>query len=85
MSADRFNMNKSFESVQSKFLGTGNADMSKWEWATNQHRDSIASHVSHHDMVSYFALAQGDSTARVRMQLMNKMAKPVGNHPPKKT
>lgn len=28
------------------------------EWATNQHRDTCASHIGHYDLLSYFAVAQ---------------------------
>lgn len=40
------------------------------EWATNQHRDSIASHVGHSDMLAYFAVAENNATGRVRYQLL---------------
>jgi splicing factor 3B subunit 5 len=36
MAADRFSINKSWEHIQSKWVGAGHADMSKFEWATNQ-------------------------------------------------
>ena len=45
MAADRFSINKSWDQVQNKFVGTGHSDMSKFEWASNQHRDTIASHI----------------------------------------
>lgn len=70
MAADRFSINKSWDQIQSKFVGTGHADMTKFEWASNQHRDSIASHIGHYDMLSYFAVAQNDSVGRVRYQLL---------------
>jgi splicing factor 3B subunit 5 len=44
MAADRFSINKSFESVANKFGGTGHPDEPKFEWAVNQHRDTVASH-----------------------------------------
>jgi splicing factor 3B subunit 5 len=81
MSADRFGTNKSFESLQSKWVGTGNPDMSKFDWAVNQHRDTIASHIGHQDMLSYFATAQNDSVGRVRYELLEKMLQPVGQRP----
>ena len=61
MAADRFSFNKSWEHIQNKFVGTGHSDMTKFEWAANQHRDTLASHVGHYDMLSYFAVAQNDS------------------------
>jgi len=81
MSADRFGANKSFEHVQQRYVGTGNPEMSKFEWAVNQHRDTIASHVGHYDMLSYFAVAQNDSPGRVRVQLLEKMLQPCGPSP----
>jgi splicing factor 3B subunit 5 len=63
-------MNKSWDHIQSKFVGTGHSDMTKFEWASNQHRDSLASHIGHHDMISFFAVAQNDSVGRVRYQLL---------------
>ena len=81
MSADRFNLNKNFEQIQTKHIGTGNSDLSKFDWATNQHRDSIASHVAHHDMLTYFAVAQGTSTGRVKYQLYEKLIQPCGLPP----
>ena len=38
MAADRFSINKSWDHVQSKFVGTGHSDITKFEWASNQHR-----------------------------------------------
>lgn len=40
------------------------------EWATNQHRDSIASHIGHSDLLSYFAVAENNAVGRVRYQLL---------------
>ena len=54
MAADRMNINRSWEHIQQKYVGTGHVDMSKYEWASNVHRDSIASHVGHADRLLYF-------------------------------
>lgn len=70
MAADRFNFNKSWEYIQSKYVGTGHSDMTKFEWASNQHRDTYASYLGHYDMQSYFAVAQNDSIGRVRYQML---------------
>ena len=40
------------------------------EWMVNQHRDSFASFIGHHDMVSYFALVENESKARIKFNLM---------------
>ena len=70
MACDRYNFNKSFEHVQNKHVGTGHSDITKFEWAVNQHRDSISSFVGHADMLAYFSLAQNESIGRVRYQLL---------------
>jgi splicing factor 3B subunit 5 len=70
MAADRYSFGKSFEYVQSKHVGTGHSDMSKFEWLTNQHRDTYASNIGHYDILSYMAVAQGDSIGRMRYQLL---------------
>lgn len=70
MSADRYNFTKSFEHIQAKYVGTGHSDMTKFEWAVNQHRDTYASYIGHYDMLSYFAVAQNDSIGRVRYAML---------------
>lgn len=40
------------------------------EWLTNQHRDTYATHLGHHDQLAYFAVAQNDAVGRVRYQLL---------------
>ena len=40
------------------------------EWLTNQHRDTYATHLGHHDQVAFFAVAQNDAVGRVRYQLL---------------
>ena len=40
------------------------------EWAVNQHRDTYASYISHHSMLDFFAIAQGQTRARVRHEFL---------------
>jgi len=42
---DRYNIFSQMEHLQSKYVGTGHADTTKWEWLTNQHRDTLASYL----------------------------------------
>eukprot|EP00752_Nemacystus_decipiens_P004948 g4501.t1 len=83
MAADRFNMNRSWDHIQNKYVGTGHSDTTKFEWATNQHRDSIASHIGHSDLLTYFAVAENNAVGRVRYQLLEKMLQPCGPPPAK--
>ena len=72
------------EQLKARYVGTGHADMSKYEWLTNQHRDTYASHVGHYDQLSYMAVAQNESIARTRLQFPGKMFQPCGPPPPPK-
>eukprot|EP00934_Nitzschia_sp_Nitz4_P007621 Nitzschia sp. Nitz4//scaffold109_size72162//22524//23055//NITZ4_005842-RA/size72162-processed-gene-0.9-mRNA-1//1//CDS//3329532751//7611//frame0 len=74
----------STEQLKARYVGTGHADMSKYEWVTNQHRDTYASHVAHYDQLSYYAVAQNESIGRARLQFLQKMMQPCGPPPPPK-
>lgn len=69
--------------VQSKYVGTGHADLSRFEWAVNIHRDSYASYIGHHPLLSYFAIAENESIGRVKYNMMQKMLLPCGVPPEK--
>ena len=47
--------------------------MTKFEWVSNQQRDTIASNIGHYDLMSYFAVAENESIGRTRYNLMEKM------------
>jgi splicing factor 3B subunit 5 len=74
----------STEQLKARYIGTGHTDMSKYEWLTNQHRDTYASHIGHYDQLSYFSVAQNESIGRVRLQFLEKMVQPCGPPPPTK-
>ncbi|PRP87319.1 hypothetical protein PROFUN_01581 [Planoprotostelium fungivorum] len=78
----RENINAQLEHLQSKYVGTGHADTTKYEWVTNQHRDSYASYVSHPSLLSYFAIAENVSHARLRHEFLSKAVRPCGPPPP---
>jgi len=64
-----------------KYVGTGHADLSKFEWLTNQHRDTYASLLGHNDLTAYFAIASNQAVGRVKYELMQRMIKPCGDNP----
>ena len=80
--ADRFNINSQLEALQTRYVGTGHADVSKYEWIVNQHRDSLAHYVGKHSMLQYFAVAENESISRVEYQMKQKMLLPCGLPPP---
>jgi len=70
--------------LKARYVGTGHADITKHEFLTNQHRDTLSSHIGHYDHLSYYAVAQNDAIGRVRSQLLEKMLQPCGPPPKKK-
>lgn len=69
------------EVLNSRYVGTGHSDMTRHEWAEHQHRDSIASYLGHSSILEYFALAEGISVGRARLNLLERMHRPVGDPP----
>jgi len=67
--------------LYSKQVGCGNSDTTKWEFLTNIHRDSLASHVGHHSRLAYMASVQNESTAKMRMMFLERMVQPCGPPP----
>ncbi|RWS28705.1 hypothetical protein B4U80_06857 [Leptotrombidium deliense] len=82
--SDRYNIHSQLEHLQSKYIGTGHADTTKYEWMVNQQRDSLCSYLGHYDLFNYFAIATNECKARVKFNLMEKMLQPCGP-PPEKT
>ncbi|KAL7477119.1 hypothetical protein ACHAW6_002932 [Cyclotella cf. meneghiniana] len=66
------------DQLKAKYIGTGDADMSKYEWVTNMHRDTYASHVGHYDQMSYYAVAMNESVGRTKREFLEKMLRPCG-------
>mmetsp|Transcript_34135 Transcript_34135/g.66714 ORF Transcript_34135/g.66714 Transcript_34135/m.66714 type:complete len:89 (-) Transcript_34135:205-471(-) len=71
------------EHLQMKYVGTGHADTTKWEWAVNQHRDTYASYLGHHSLMAYSAIAENESIGRMKYQFLSKMLSPCGKPPAK--
>ncbi|KAE8798734.1 hypothetical protein D1007_25915 [Hordeum vulgare] len=68
--SDRFNINSQLEHLQAKYVGTGHADLTRFEWAVNIQRDSYASYVGHYPMLAYFSIAENESIGRERYDFM---------------
>eukprot|EP01064_Diplonema_japonicum_P033313 TRINITY_DN6523_c0_g1_i1.p1 TRINITY_DN6523_c0_g1~~TRINITY_DN6523_c0_g1_i1.p1 ORF type:complete len:106 (+),score=25.97 TRINITY_DN6523_c0_g1_i1:39-356(+) len=69
------------EHLITRYPGTGNPDISKYEWATTHYRDTLSSMVCHHDMLSGLAVIENESLARTRLKLLEKMRQPCGKPP----
>jgi len=82
--ADRYNIHSQTEHLQSKYVGTGHSDTSRFEWMSNQHRDSVASYIGHNNLLDFFAIAENETRGRMKFNLLKKMLQPVGK-PPERT
>ena len=69
--------------LQAKYVGTGHADLTRYEWAVNIHRDSYASFVGHPTLVGYMALAENESIGRQKYACLQRMLQPCGLPPVK--
>lgn len=78
---DRFNINSQLEHLQAKYVGTGHADLHRFEWAVNIHRDSYASYIGHHPLCAYFAIAENESIGRMKYRFKQNMLLPCGVPP----
>ncbi|KCV69498.1 hypothetical protein H696_03920 [Fonticula alba] len=48
------------------------------EWLLTQHRDTLASMVGHPQLLHFTALVDGESIARTRVALIERMVQPCG-------
>ena len=81
--SDRYNVHSQLEHLQSKYVGTGHSDTTKWEWMTHQHRDSIASYLGHYDLLNFISVVENESKARVKYNLLQAYLQPCGPPPEK--
>ena len=40
------------------------------DWVVNQHRDSLASYIGHHNLTEFFAVAENESKARIKFNCL---------------
>ncbi|KAG4304265.1 hypothetical protein PORY_002240 [Pneumocystis oryctolagi] len=76
--ADKLRFQAQLEQLQQKYVATGHADTTKYEWLVNQHRDTYASCIGHPNLLNFFAVASNDSRERVRLNMIEKMVLPCG-------
>ncbi|KAL9083676.1 MAG: hypothetical protein Q9159_005640 [Coniocarpon cinnabarinum] len=59
--ADKLRAAQALEALQHRHIGTGHADTTKFEWASNVHRDTKASVVGHAPSLQYLSVGLGVS------------------------
>ncbi|TVY37048.1 Uncharacterized protein LSUB1_G005854, partial [Lachnellula subtilissima] len=78
---DKLRAQQQLEQLQARYVGTGHADTTKFEWSSNIQRDSYASYVGHPPLLSYMAIGMGECREKVRGAMIEKMIQPVGKPP----
>ncbi len=79
--ADKLRTQQQLEQLQVRYVGTGHADTTKYDWAANVHRDSYASYVGHPPLLAYMSVGMGECRERVRGLMIERMVRPGGRPP----
>ncbi len=80
---ERYHVLSQLEHLQSKYVGTGHPETSRWEWLTNQHRDSYGSYLGHPDLLNLIGICENETRARTKFNLLQRMVQPCGPPPEK--
>ncbi|KAL0640840.1 hypothetical protein Q9L58_000147 [Maublancomyces gigas] len=81
--ADKLRATQQLEQLQARYIGTGHADTTKFEWVSNVHRDTLATYVGHPPLLEYMSVATGEPMAKMRTKFIERMIRPVGKPPEK--
>jgi len=79
--ADKLRTLQNLEALQARYIGTGHADTTTYEWTSNIIRDSYASYIGHPPMLQYMAIGMGEPREKVRAAMIEKMVRGAGNPP----
>ncbi|KAF7456078.1 putative splicing factor 3B subunit 5 [Cryptosporidium felis] len=66
-------INYQFEQLHSKYQGTGNPNTKRSEWGDNILRDTASSNLMHQSRLSYFAIAENVTKARINFRMLQSM------------
>jgi splicing factor 3B subunit 5 len=79
LQADKLRAQQQLEQLQARYVGTGHADTTKFEWTSNIQRDSYASYVGHPPLLSYMAIGMGECREKIRAQMVEVSALVLGS------
>jgi len=79
--ADKLRTQQHLEALQTRYVGTGHADTTKFEWTSNIMRDTYSSLIGHPALLHYTSIGMGEPKEKVRMMMIEKMIQPVGKPP----
>jgi len=79
--ADKLRAQQQLEALQSRYIGIGSADTTRYEWTSNMARDSLSSYVGHPPLLQYMSIGLGQPREKTRIQMLERMIQPVGPPP----
>lgn len=79
--ADKLRAQQQLEALQARYIGIGSADTTKHEWTSNIARDSLSSYIGHPPLLQYMSIGLGQPREKTRVQLLERMVRPVGPPP----
>ncbi|KAI9747506.1 MAG: hypothetical protein M1815_004143 [Lichina confinis] len=72
--ADKLRAQQQLEQLQARYVGTGHADTTKFEWTSNIHRDSYASYIGHPPLLEYMAIGLNEPKEKLRARMIEEIA-----------
>ncbi|WFD35990.1 hypothetical protein MCUN1_002861 [Malassezia cuniculi] len=79
----RYAGNQQLEHLHSKYPGTIHPDVTRYEWATHQQRDTAALIMASNPLMSLVAISDGECKARSKFEMVERMLQPCGPPPPR--
>ena len=70
LKADKLRAQQQLEQLQARYVGTGHADTTKFEWTSNIHRDSYASYIGHPPLLEYMAIGLNEPKEKLRARMI---------------
>ncbi|WPK23212.1 hypothetical protein PUMCH_000440 [Australozyma saopauloensis] len=81
--ADKVRENQQYLRHKAKYIGLGNPETTREEFATQIHRDTLASIAMHKDILMYNSTATNTHPELYRQSLIKKMVQPLKREGPK--
>lgn len=75
--ADKVKDINQYNQLKSKYIGLGNADITREEFMTNVNRDTYSSLAQHDNILYYNSVIMNEPMELMRQRMIKKMANPI--------
>lgn len=69
---DKYRPQNSYENLNKKYGGTGNPDISKWEFERNIQKDIIGSTISNFSKLNYYSTILNEHPLKTKLRMLNR-------------